>query len=249
MTTIQQSTRFAFRLSVKNKILADIPSHRIMSDPVSVPHGSTTKSSPKPVKSKIRLKKDDIRQCRLCLRMLPGKDFSPWNNDESEVADFRRRICDAVGVRINEDDRIQAVCSSCSLLVDMVNSFRESCLKADIIHQSKQLVMHPCPCCTSEDSKGILEDCHRLVKRSWDEMDGMFKVFECKNRETERRLEGKAIRNVPLVINSLPGALFDGDDDEVLDETLLESIPFTLPSHSDSKAAKTTKIEITFSER
>ncbi|XP_062549514.1 zinc finger protein 184-like [Armigeres subalbatus] len=149
-----------------------------------LPIAITAKQDLKAVKTKMRFRKDDVRQCRLCLRMLPRGDVRI--TVESDGYDIRRKILDAVGVKIREDDKVKGVCDSCLLLVETVNHFRETCRRADIIHRKRLLMMHPGRW-ASDESKKTFEDCHTLVKRNRFEMDGLFKCFE--RKEEDARLQ------------------------------------------------------------
>ncbi|XP_021698961.1 transcription factor Ouib [Aedes aegypti] len=145
-----------------------------------LPHEITAKKSLKPVKTTVRFKKADVRQCRLCLRVLPRGDVRL--TVENDAYDFRRKIIDAVGVTIVDGDKVQGVCANCLLLVDIIGNFRESCRKADIIHGKRLLMMHP-GSWSGESSKKVFEDCHNLVKRNRSEMDALYQCFERREEE------------------------------------------------------------------
>ncbi|XP_062700451.1 myoneurin-like isoform X1 [Aedes albopictus] len=193
----------------------------------------------KPIKTRMRFKKDDVRQCRLCLRMLPRDGFRLTGEQSDDGrSDFRRRIDDAVGVKIVDQDRVRSVCSGCALLVDMISEFRGTCRKAETIHRGRLLMMHP-GSWASEENKKTLEDCRNLVKRNAAEMDVLFKYYEQKNVETQQRLERKAKQqsaNGPQ-IGRLPRTLFNEDDD--LDMTLLQ--PTAAPNPSLGSAVQSNR--------
>lgn len=131
----------------------------------------TKKPHLKPVRKKICIRKADTRQCRLCLRVLSREDVRETTSPKS---DLRRKIMDAVAVKITAEDKVRTVCINCLLLVDMIYEFRMACKKANTLHALKLLMMHP-GSWMSEENKTAIEACHRVVKRNRAEMDGLFK--------------------------------------------------------------------------
>nr|XP_019535555.2 transcription factor Ouib [Aedes albopictus] len=155
------------------------------------PHTITARKNLKPVETTLRFKKADVRQCRLCLRVLPRVDVRL--TVENDAYDFRSKILEAVGVKITDQDKLQGVCCSCLWLVDMVNNFREACRKADTIHRKRLLIMHP-GSWTAEDSKKTLEDCHNMVKRNRSQMDALYGCFERKEEEAQQQTSRQPIK-------------------------------------------------------
>ncbi|XP_065074972.1 zinc finger protein draculin-like [Ochlerotatus camptorhynchus] len=145
------------------------------------------KSDLKPVKTKMRIKKTEVRQCRLCLRVVPRDDVQDTRTNESDI---RQKILDAVGVRINANDKVRSVCINCLLVVDMINEFRMTCRKADLLHSTKLLMMHP-GSWLSEENKGTLQVCHKLIKRNRAEMDGLFKCSRVGDGDIRLLSKGK----------------------------------------------------------
>ncbi|XP_029710975.1 zinc finger protein 773 [Aedes albopictus] len=141
-------------------------------EPEAGPSALTTAKKPhlKPVKTKMCIRKSDMRQCRLCLRVLAREDVRETTTPGS---DFRRKIMDAVGVKITAEDKLRTVCINCLLVVDMIYDFRAACNKANTLHAIKLLMMHP-GSWMSEENKTTIEACHRALKRNRAEMDGLF---------------------------------------------------------------------------
>ncbi|XP_062700450.1 zinc finger protein 691-like [Aedes albopictus] len=125
-----------------------------------------------PSKVKLRLKKDDIRQCRLCLRVLPKAET--METTTGSRTDQRRKILDAVGVRITPYCKLKSVCANCWLMVDIIYNFRATCRQADTLHGTRLLMMHPGQWLCREN-KLVLINCHKLVRKNRDEMRGLFK--------------------------------------------------------------------------
>ncbi|KXJ69975.1 hypothetical protein RP20_CCG025256 [Aedes albopictus] len=132
----------------------------------------STQSSLKPSKVKLRLKKADIRQCRLCMRVLPKAETIDMAFDSR--SDQRHKILDAVGVRITVNCKLKSVCVNCWVIVDIVYNFRVTCQQADTLHGTRLLMMHP-GLWLSKENKQMLINCHKLVEKNRAEMAGLFK--------------------------------------------------------------------------
>ncbi|XP_019535558.2 zinc finger protein 574 [Aedes albopictus] len=132
----------------------------------------STQPSLKPSKVKLRLKKTDIRQCRLCMRVLPKAETIDMALDSR--LDQRRKILEAVGVRITVNCKLKSVCVNCWVIVDIVYNFRATCQQADTLHGTRLLMMHP-GLWLSKENKQMLINCHKLVEKNRAEMTGLFK--------------------------------------------------------------------------
>ncbi|XP_065074970.1 zinc finger protein 732-like [Ochlerotatus camptorhynchus] len=148
---------------------------------------SDTKKDLKPVKTKLRLKKDDIRQCRLCMRVLPRTDI---RDATANGSDLRRKILDAVSVKITSYDKVTSVCINCITVVDTIYNFRSSCRKADTLHGTRLLMMHPGRW-LSDENKSTLEACHKLIKRNRAEMDALFKCSGLDDGNVNQLMQAK----------------------------------------------------------
>lgn len=131
-----------------------------------------TKPDIRAVKTKIKLKKADIRQCRLCLRILPREEVRETRGDNS--VDLSRKIEMAVAVRILKNDKLTQVCVNCLRLVDITYNFRMACMKTNIIYSGKLVMLHEGNW-LAEEKKEVLDDCQELVRRHRMEMDQLFK--------------------------------------------------------------------------
>ncbi|XP_065074850.1 zinc finger protein 26-like [Ochlerotatus camptorhynchus] len=141
----------------------------------------------KPVKTKLRFKKEDIRQCRLCMRVLPRADI---HDTTTPGSDLRRKILDAVAVKITSFDKVTSVCINCIMMVDIINDFWMTCRKADTLHGTKLLMMHPGNW-LSDENKLTLVACHRLAKRNRAEMDALFRCSGLGNGDIHRLTTGE----------------------------------------------------------
>ncbi|XP_062539272.1 transcription factor Ouib-like isoform X2 [Armigeres subalbatus] len=146
----------------------------------------------KPIKTKMCIKKSDIHQCRLCLRVLPKNDVREISVRDT---DLRDQIREAVAVNIVHADQLKSICLNCLVMVEIIQEFRMTCKKAEMLHSVKLMMMHPGQW-MSQENKTTLETCHRLVKRNKAEMDGLFKcsgiaagnIKEIKKKPKERIL-------------------------------------------------------------
>lgn len=139
----------------------------------------------KPIKTKLRLKKVDVRQCRLCLRLLPRVDTrDPLTTD----SDLRWKILDAVLVEIFSEDKVTSVCINCLMVVDIINDFRMTCRMADTLHGTKLMMMHPGSWLGDENKSG-LNSCHQLIKRNRAEMEALYKCSGVNNEEIHRLIQ------------------------------------------------------------
>ncbi|XP_058829005.1 zinc finger protein 69 homolog [Topomyia yanbarensis] len=123
----------------------------------------------KAVKREVRVKRSDVRQCRLCLRVVPRELVRCTRSG----IDFRRKVFDAVSVKITAFDRTTAVCINCLRLVDMIYSFRKACRKTDLIQTNTSLMLHEGNW-TGEENQEALENCQELVRRNRSEIDQLF---------------------------------------------------------------------------
>lgn len=144
----------------------------------------------KPAKVKLSFKKNEIRQCRLCLRVLPKAETMPTRTGAQP--DLRRKILDAVGVRITSMCKIQCVCVNCLLIVDIIYQFRAACRQADTLHGTHLLMMHPGKW-LGEENKRILDDCRKLVQRNRAEMQGLFKCSGLAGGDVHLLTEGNEV--------------------------------------------------------
>lgn len=162
----------------------------------------------KPVKTKMRVRKSDVRQCRLCLRVLSREDV---RETCTPGLDIRRKILDAVAVKITAEDKVKLVCINCLLVVDIIYNFRAACRKADTIHGTRLLMMHP-GSWLSDTNKETLEACHQLMKRNRAEMDALFKcsglesgeIHQLKKKEVLLELEQEPSKQADEVSDSDP---------------------------------------------
>ncbi|XP_065074969.1 zinc finger protein 717-like [Ochlerotatus camptorhynchus] len=148
----------------------------------------------KPIKTKLRLKKEDVRQCRLCMRVLPRADT---HDTMAPGSDLCRKILDAVVVEIFSSDRVTSVCINCIMMVDIINDFRMTCRKADTLHGTKLMMLHP-GSWLSDENKLSLVSCHRLLKRNRAEMDALFRCSGVNNQEIHRLTKGKEMVLEPI---------------------------------------------------
>ncbi|XP_062539271.1 zinc finger protein 761-like isoform X1 [Armigeres subalbatus] len=177
----------------------------------------------KPIKTKMCIKKSDIHQCRLCLRVLPKNDVREISVRDT---DLRDQIREAVAVNIVHADQLKSICLNCLVMVEIIQEFRMTCKKAEMLHSVKLMMMHPGQW-MSQENKTTLETCHRLVKRNKAEMDGLFKcsgiaagnIKEIKKKPKERVLPA-------------------GDDPETWKNTIVLSDSETSSEESDDKRRK-----------
>lgn len=149
----------------------------------------------KPMKSKLLFRKTDFRQCRLCMRVVSRAD----TKDSCLVgSDLRQKILDAVAVRIFSHDKITSVCINCVMLVDIINDFRFSCRKADMLQNGTKLIMlHPGNW-LSNDNKSNLVSCHKTIKRNRAELDALYKCSGLDNEEVEEKEEKPVMKLEPV---------------------------------------------------
>ncbi|XP_062539270.1 zinc finger protein Gfi-1b-like [Armigeres subalbatus] len=137
----------------------------------NVSRSSSTKPTLKPSKTLLCFKKDNISQCRLCLRVVPKVDTEETTS--SDRSHQRLKILDSVGVRITNDCQVKSVCVNCLLLVDIIYNFRLSCRRANSILESRLVMMHPGQWLSNENRQTLVS-CLRLVERNRAEVDGLF---------------------------------------------------------------------------
>lgn len=162
----------------------------------------------KPVKTKLRLIKSDVRQCRLCMRILARADTF---DTKSSGSCFRQKILDAVEVEIWPSDDVTSVCTNCIMMVDIIIDFRLACRNADMLHRTKQPMMLHSGSWMSEENKSCLASCHRLIQRNRDKMEELVRYACAKNEEEERLIEEEKM----VVEPSDPAMNFEPKEDVV----------------------------------
>lgn len=125
----------------------------------------------KVVKKMVRMKVSDVCQCRTCLRIVGRDDVRETRSSN----DIRRKIHEAVGVKITKYDKTTAICINCLRLVDIIYNYKRACLKVNALHSTKLLSLHP-GTWTSEENLETLENCQELVQRHRMEID---KLYDC----------------------------------------------------------------------
>ncbi|KAL1399650.1 hypothetical protein pipiens_008027 [Culex pipiens pipiens] len=188
---------------------------------------ATAKPEIKAVKTKIKIKKADIRQCRLCLRVLPRAEVRETRGNNS--VDLSRKIETAVAIRILKNDKLTTVCVNCLRLVDISYNFRMACMKTNIIYSGKLVMLHE-GTWLEEDKKELLDDCQELVRRHRLEMDKLFKCsgYESGNVEIFTSVEEEPVLEVKEDPVEQPAAdEIDDSEPEATDEwnKMIESAP------------------------
>ncbi|XP_053694668.1 zinc finger protein 675-like [Sabethes cyaneus] len=130
---------------------------------------TSEKSWLKAVKKEVRVKLSEIRQCRLCLRIVPKEAARCTRSN----GDIRRKIFDAVQVKITAYDQSSVVCVNCVRLVDIIYNFRMACHKSNTIFTNKPLMMDV-GSWNSEENQESLENCQEMVQLHRREIDGLY---------------------------------------------------------------------------
>uniref|UniRef100_A0A1Q3F0A9 Putative zinc finger protein gfi-1 n=1 Tax=Culex tarsalis TaxID=7177 RepID=A0A1Q3F0A9_CULTA len=184
----------------------------------------------KAVKTKIKIKKADVRQCRLCLRILPRTEVRETRGNNS--VDLSRKIETAVSVRILKSDKLTTVCVNCLRLVDITYNFRMACMKTNIIYAGKLVMLHE-GSWLEEDKKELLDDCQELVRRHRAEMDKLFTCTGYEGRSLEHATSEQEEPILEVKEDPVEQPLADEIDDsepEATDEwsKMFESGPATM---------------------
>ncbi|XP_058467664.1 zinc finger protein 585B-like [Malaya genurostris] len=139
----------------------------------------------KAIKIQVRVKKSDVRQCRLCLRVVSQADVRCVRNG----VDLRRKVLDAVSIKITAFDRTTAVCINCLRLVDIIYTFQKTCRKTDLIQTHTSLMLHEGNW-LNEENQESLENCQEMVRKHRSEIEKVFQYSEINygqpNQETVR---------------------------------------------------------------
>ncbi|XP_055593770.1 zinc finger and SCAN domain-containing protein 31-like [Uranotaenia lowii] len=200
-----------------------------------------------PIKKRIIVKSTHVGQCRLCLRIISPKLM---HEIRAATHNLQRKIIDAVGVSTHEGDKLNKICNNCFNIVDMIHAFRRACLKTNVIHSEKLLLLDTGNWTSLENQKKIT-DCHDLVKRHSTQIDCLYDYSKAGSDKVESLpAESKPpnIKQIQSEVESLPAESkppnikqiqSDSDEDgsDAIDHSLnetkssLDSWTWTQPVH------------------
>ncbi|XP_058820160.1 zinc finger and BTB domain-containing protein 49-like [Topomyia yanbarensis] len=197
---------------------------------------------------KVRMKRVNVSQCRLCLRIVPLEQLRSTRTSPG----FQQKIAEAVAVKISPLEPKASVCFNCLRLVSIVWDFREACRKSNLMQIAKLPMRMDNGNWTSEENQESLENCQEMLKRHRSQMDALFKLSGVKeddfpeeiynplpievlivdqSNEPEKRLD--AATNESCAEKRLLVTDKTGSETESCDDDFNCSIPITIPVEDD----------------
>ncbi|XP_065093590.1 zinc finger protein 189-like [Ochlerotatus camptorhynchus] len=125
--------------------------------------------------------------CRLCLRVLPKEQLPEIFEHNNNI---QKAIRTAVGTEVTRKDRSNRICFCCLELVHLINDFRGSCERTELLFTQNVEISDSAFWIDESDQK-VFGKCRALVEQCKTEVDNIFtdqSEFFC-NVQTEQLLD------------------------------------------------------------